>query len=269
MVFSVLALPVAACTAPIEEDEGDTGDVSEALSQGCAIKRSTILASASPARRRAMERGFTWLDANVPYSQSRSYKGYRTDCSGFVSMAWELGTSYTTANFISGGGQSHAIGAYGGLVPGDALVRRANGAGHIVMFLGWNDSAKTSACVIEQASTALDMQFRVRTAASLRSGGYKAIRANKLRSDTGGSSAAPSGPVDDQDDDDDAVASSSSGSGSSSGPSGTGKACGSDGMCNPGNDGSGLICQAGRCVPGCRSNAHCPGITKCVAGQCR
>jgi 3D (Asp-Asp-Asp) domain-containing protein len=53
--------------------------------------------------------------------------------------------------------------------------------------------------------------------------------------------------------------------GSSSG----GTACGSDGACNPGNDGSGLVCVASRCVPGCRSNAHCPGVTTCQSGQCR
>ena len=57
------------------------------------MARASILASASSSRRRAMERGFTWLDADVAYSQAKYYKGYRTDCSGFVSMAWELGTS--------------------------------------------------------------------------------------------------------------------------------------------------------------------------------
>lgn len=61
-----------------------------------------------------------------------------------------------------------------------------------------------------------------------------------------------------------------SGSGTSgSGTSGGGAACASDGQCNPGNDGSGLICTAGRCVSGCRKDYHCPGSTTCVSGQCR
>ena len=47
-----------------------------------------------------------------------------------------------------------------------------------------------------------------------------------------------------------------------------GHACSSDGQCNPGNDGAGLICTAGSCVPGCRTNAQCPGSTQCSAGQC-
>lgn len=48
-----------------------------------------------------------------------------------------------------------------------------------------------------------------------------------------------------------------------------GQACASDGQCNPGNDGSGLVCTAGSCVAGCRTNAQCPGSTQCSAGQCR
>lgn len=77
------------------------------------------------------------------------------------------------------------------------------------------------------------------------------------------------------------ASSSSSSSGSSSSSSsgspvtpppatpGGGASCTSDGQCNPGNDGAGLICTAGTCVAGCRSNAQCPGSTSCASGQCR
>jgi 3D (Asp-Asp-Asp) domain-containing protein len=51
--------------------------------------------------------------------------------------------------------------------------------------------------------------------------------------------------------------------------SGSGRACAGDGACNQGNDGSGEICTAGRCVSGCRTGAQCPGSTTCVSGQCR
>jgi hypothetical protein len=50
---------------------------------------------------------------------------------------------------------------------------------------------------------------------------------------------------------------------------GSNAACGSDGDCNPGNDGSGEICTGGRCVPGCHTNAQCPGVTTCVSGSCQ
>jgi len=52
-------------------------------------------------------------------------------------------------------------------------------------------------------------------------------------------------------------------------PAGGGTPCSGDGACNPGNDGSGQICEGGVCVDGCRTNAQCPGVTSCVGGQCR
>jgi hypothetical protein len=45
--------------------------------------------------------------------------------------------------------------------------------------------------------------------------------------------------------------------------------CREDGDCNPGNDGSGKICEGGKCVPGCNANWQCPGATTCRAGECR
>lgn len=176
--------------ASASEGEGDVGDEDDAeartfaiaASKGCS--RPKILASVSGARKDALTRGFTWLDANVPYSQSRSYKGYRTDCSGFVSMSWKLDRSYTTADFIGSSGKWKRLSGYGDLQPGDAIVRRSGGAGHIVLFLGWADASQGSACVLEQASTASDMQFRARSASSLRSSGFKPIRATSLASAT-------------------------------------------------------------------------------------
>lgn len=44
--------------------------------------------------------------------------------------------------------------------------------------------------------------------------------------------------------------------------------CTRDGDCNAGNDGSGLICASGECMPGCHTNAQCPGSTTCVDGMC-
>lgn len=65
--------------------------------------------------------------------------------------------------------------------------------------------------------------------------------------------------------------SGSGGAGSSGGASfgsGGGQACSSDGACNPGNDGSGMICVSGKCVPGCKTNAQCPGVKTCKNGMC-
>ncbi len=190
-VSSVLALLlVAGCSAqgatesdtnadPNGSDVGETGETAEALTSSCRLSRAQILGATAGERREAIERGFEWFDDRVPYSQSRSHEGYRTDCSGFVSMCWKTGTSYTTASFISGAASS-SLGSYNSLQPADALVYRSGGHGHIVLFLGWSDDAHTSACVLEQASTATDMQFRARSTASLHASGFKAIRADKF-----------------------------------------------------------------------------------------
>ena len=50
---------------------------------------------------------------------------------------------------------------------------------------------------------------------------------------------------------------------------GDGAACSSDGQCNPGNNGSGLICTSGRCTSGCHRSSQCPGSQSCnSSGQC-
>jgi hypothetical protein len=188
---SVLAsLVIAGCGAledgqpapsadPNGGDVGETTETSEALTSSCKVSRAQILGATAGARRDAIERGFAWYDDHVPYSQSRTHEGYRTDCSGFISMCWQTGTSYTTASFIAGAASS-SLGSYSNLEPADALVYRSGSHGHIVLFLAWNDDAHSSACVLEQASTASDMQFRARTTASLKASGFRAIRSDNL-----------------------------------------------------------------------------------------
>src|SRR5690242_7901315 len=48
-------------------------------------------------REEILARAQVWVDRKVPYSMSRYWSdGYRQDCSGFISMAWGLGSSQTT-----------------------------------------------------------------------------------------------------------------------------------------------------------------------------
>ena len=179
-----IAMGATGCASEGADEGDDSGDepvssVSDALSASCQLSRAKILSSVSGARRTAIQRGFTWYDKNVSYSQSRYFEGYRTDCSGFISMCWQLGTSYTTASFINEGSTWDKLSSYSQLEPGDALVRRSNGKGHIVLFLGWNPGGD-SAGVLEQASTAEDMEFRGRTRSSLTGSGYRPITASKF-----------------------------------------------------------------------------------------
>lgn len=91
-----------------------------------------------------IERAQNWVDAGVSYSGSNWYTDangtYRTDCSGFVSMAWGLSSSYTTDTMHE---VSFPI-AKDDLQPGDVLLNPAPGtAGHVVLFAGWTDSSRT------------------------------------------------------------------------------------------------------------------------------
>lgn len=109
-------------------------------------------------RGKMVERAKSWLEANgggpVPYSMSGYFPGpggksYRTDCSGFISMAWSLEASLTTTTLQ---GVAHSI-DQDELQPGDILLN-SEGAGaqsHVVMFLGWvPGSGKSKYKAIEQ-----------------------------------------------------------------------------------------------------------------------
>jgi len=102
-------------------------------SQAFAISRTTIL-----------ERAQRRIDRPVPYSQSKYYAGYRTDCSGYVSMCWATGSSYNTRTFYK---VTHRI-AVGDLRPGDALLKKGY---HIRLFYGWLDDAHTQYISYESA----------------------------------------------------------------------------------------------------------------------
>ena len=95
------------------------------------------------ARSTMISRGQSWVDKHVPYNQQGSYDGYRTDCSGFVSMCWELarpGLTTFTMHTVS-----HNI-TKNDLQPGDALNCDSR---HINLFAGWADSGKTQYIAME------------------------------------------------------------------------------------------------------------------------
>lgn len=91
-----------------------------------------------------MKRAQSWIDAGVGYQAGGTYTNeygtYRTDCSGYVSMALGLPTSYVTGTLVD---VSFPV-AKDALEPGDILNNPAAGsAGHVVLFGGWVDDAHT------------------------------------------------------------------------------------------------------------------------------
>jgi hypothetical protein len=88
-------------------------------------------------------RAQTWVNVPVPYSQSEYYDGYRQDCSGYVSMAWNLGISAVTWTLPD---YSYPIDK-SSLRAGDILL---NIDEHVLMFSSWVDDSQSYYWAYEQ-----------------------------------------------------------------------------------------------------------------------
>ena len=202
LILGVGLIGCAANGSPTSEAENastQTGDVGEALAVGAGCDRGELLAAATGDRRAVLQRGFDWYDQHVPYSQSKYHEGYRTDCSGYVSMCWGLGTSYTTANFSEGSGEDVRLGSFSEMLPGDAAVYRASSHGHVVLFAGWAGGDHSRVCLLQEASTKEGLTFGATTLSYLENNGYKPIRAKNLPAggdDTGADDPGATGPSD-------------------------------------------------------------------------
>lgn len=161
------AEPVTTDTAT--SDTAASSDVSaSAASYGGTITRAEVIARAKD-----------WWDRRVPYSQTayawdvNHGKTYRTDCSGFVSMAWKLTSSRTTSTLDE---VSTRI-AWSALKPGDMILRN----GHVKLFEKWANTAHTSMWIYEEGSTSTDMDHETVTLATLQSGGYLPWKYRNIR----------------------------------------------------------------------------------------
>lgn len=99
-------------------------------------------------------RARAWISKGVTYSQSSYFAGYRQDCSGFVSMAWGLGRSYTTRDIAT-----TAIRVpYSQLRLGDAVLQ----PGHVQVFGGWKDKAAGTYVALEESMWGTPAHSRVK-----------------------------------------------------------------------------------------------------------
>ncbi|KAK4152254.1 hypothetical protein C8A00DRAFT_35050 [Chaetomidium leptoderma] len=98
-------------------------------------------------RTEIISRGQYWVSRHVPYSMTAEYpdpqgRKYRTDCSGFVSMA--LHSNAPGFNTVSLPDIAKSI-AWKDLKPGDFVGTLGAGtggaAGHVTLFLSWADKA--------------------------------------------------------------------------------------------------------------------------------
>ncbi|MCZ4121802.1 peptidoglycan-binding protein [Streptomyces sp. H39-S7] len=177
---------VAAATAPSAATHSALGHAR--LAPATAPLRLT--------RDQILDRAQLWADAQVPYSMSALWPdGYRQDCSGFISMAWGLGTNAWTGSLPEYATRIERD----ALLPGDILLfhNQANPekGSHAVIFGGWADSGRTLYTAMEQTQP----HTRVQTtpmAYWTNSDKYVAYRYKYLVSGTGGSGSGSPGTPD-------------------------------------------------------------------------
>lgn len=142
-VLASLAPMATAGDAPA--DKGAKVSAAKAADAGTkAISRDTVI-----------KRAKTWLTAvdghQVPYSQSKTFQGYRTDCSGYVSMALQYGKPGTNTVGLASSDFTTKI-KTSQLTKGDLIID-ANGSNttrHVVIFESWANSAHSKYNAYEQ-----------------------------------------------------------------------------------------------------------------------
>lgn len=139
----------AADAEPAPAPQGRVG----ALYGGAGAGRARPAAEPRPTTREAiLARARSWIAAQVPYDMNGFWSdGYRQDCSGFVSMAWGLGSNQWTGSL-----SRFAVRiTKSQLQPGDILLyhnaANPSAGSHVTIFGGWADAAHTKYVAYEQA----------------------------------------------------------------------------------------------------------------------
>jgi hypothetical protein len=141
-------------------------------------------------RTQILIRAMNWVRLGVAYSQDNSRaawdvnrgRRYRTDCSGFVSMAWALDP------LASGLGRAPVTWElpryatpirWARLASGDILLRldpADRGSEHVELFERWAGSARRTMAVLESSSSYGRTRRRLVTVAALARAGYAPYR---------------------------------------------------------------------------------------------
>lgn len=139
---------------------------------GAAVALAIAPNAYAISRDSVLSRAQGWADRPVKYSQSKYHLGYRTDCSGYVSMCWATRTSWSTSTFHA---VTHRI-KVSQLKPGDAMLKRGY---HIRLFYGWLDDAHTTYIAYESGYGKV-AAVRLHSLASDLAAGYVPVRYDRI-----------------------------------------------------------------------------------------
>jgi len=159
-------------------------------------------ATATISRDEMIRRARTWLTANngrqVPYSMNKVWKdGYRTDCSGYVSMALALGKpGLNTVGLATSSSVTKRLSSVSQLKKGDLLIDYSTTDGdfrHVVIFEKWANSSQTAYHAYEQRGT-YGTTYRV-LKYGIGKDNYDPFRPVKFGDSSGGGSAPAPAPA--------------------------------------------------------------------------
>jgi type II secretory pathway pseudopilin PulG len=102
-------------------------------------------------------RAKTWVTDKVAYDQSSRHDGYRQDCSGFVSFAWQLPKPGTSPKGLLEYADKIA---FSKLKMGDVLV---NPSAHAMIFIKWVDKAAGTFIAYQEETTKTGTRERTMT----------------------------------------------------------------------------------------------------------
>lgn len=147
------------------------------------------------ARSEVLARAESWTNKGIQYDQASNYpdpdgKQYRTDCSGYVSMAWHLSGSRVVStnprNALVDPNLSHQIGK-DDLKAGDALVKWDT---HVRLFERWTNAEHTRYIAYDFGATPVKHQeYEWNGAGDYQD--YAAYRYNNIVEDDGSAPPAP------------------------------------------------------------------------------
>lgn len=141
--------------------QGDPGPPSRGVGSGVGVgvyvdterppgPFAAAVAPRTSTRAEILERAQRWVDLRMPYSMDDyAADGYRQDCSGFIAMAWNLGSNQWTGSlpvFAERISRDE-------LRPGDMLLFHDPASAtesHVTLFGGWLDDAESQYLAYEQ-----------------------------------------------------------------------------------------------------------------------
>jgi hypothetical protein len=178
-VGAAAAIGIPSAVALSSSDGSASRPVARPVAQNVSIAAATIT------RSQVITRAKSWhphTAKRIPYSQNKTHGGYRTDCSGYASMALALSKPGPNTVGLASKTYSTRI-SMSSLLKGDLVIDAAgnNHTRHVVIFDHWvNSKTKKSYYAYEQRGS-YGTDYRVRTYGLSKGSQYHAYRPKKIR----------------------------------------------------------------------------------------